>query len=154
MSKKTYLLLFVLLGACNQNNKPAYSFNRVSNEKRQGLHLEYFSDGNIKALLNYHNDSLNGESIYFYPNGVIKGKIQFVNNLENGMAYYFYPTGVIECYREWKNGKKIRYAQDYYDTLGYVKAYMYYNGEGALLWKNTVDIHGKVIKEEGKENRL
>ncbi|MFN8288506.1 MAG: hypothetical protein U0V74_17240 [Chitinophagales bacterium] len=154
MNAKICIILFVLLAACNGNKKTDYIFNKIDNNKKEGLHLYYFQDGNIKAILNYRADSLNGESIYFYPNNRIKAKVHFVNNLENGMAYYFYPSGVIESYRQWENGKKVNYAQDYYDTLGYLKSYMYYNNEGALVWRNTVDVNGKVIHEEGKQNKL
>jgi antitoxin component YwqK of YwqJK toxin-antitoxin module len=151
---KISVLLLVLFSGCNQSDKHSSHFNAIVNNKKEGMHLDYFPSGEVKAILYYQNDSLNGECVFFYNGGKVKSKVPFINNLENGMAYYFYPSGVIESYREWQGGRKIRYAQDYYDTLGYIKAYMYYNSEGALLWKNTVDVNGKIIKEEGKGNKL
>lgn len=149
MNKLIFLIVLISFNACKQNSAHPFPLNKTINGKREGKCVILYGNDSIKSLLNYQNDSLNGESIYFYPNGNIRSKVRFTNDLENGMAYYFYTSGVLECYRQWENGRKIGYAQDYYDTIGYLKAYMYYNNKGELLWRNTVDINGNIVKREG-----
>lgn len=144
-------LLFLTLCFQSCGTKSDYNstpFNRVINGKKEGRFIYYDTDSSINSILNYSQDSLNGECLWYHNNGKIRSKVNYVSNLEDGMAYYFFKSGVIESFREWKSGNKVGYANDYYDTTGELKAAMLYNTKGELVLRKTFSPGGKLINEE------
>lgn len=121
---------------------------KVENGKKTGKHL-LLEKEELVAIVNYKNDTTDGETILFHSNGNIRSKHNFKENTLNGMAYYFYESGVLEGYRKWKEGVKVGYAVDYYDTIGRVESVMLYNDSGHLVYKKSYDKSGSLINTEG-----
>ena len=153
MKKIFYCVIILILNSClNKSNE--VPVNLISNGKKQGLHIQYDSLGRIE-IATYVNDSLNGEYILFHENNKrIMRKEIYEKNKEQGQAYYFYSnsSGQLMSQREWKNGKKVGYSTDFYET-GETKAVLLYNEEGFLVWRKTFDTLGKVINVEEAQGK-
>ena len=67
-----------------------YEFYRKNGEI-DGIHKEFYENGNIKKETNYKNGEMIGKIVSFYENGKIKNE----NNLDNGSNISFYDNGQI-----------------------------------------------------------
>lgn len=147
------LILLIISFGCKPNNvikeNTLPSFNNIIDGRKEGKHLYFDNEGRLYSIIEYKNDSINGECIWYFPNGKIRSKVNYYNGKEDGIAYYFYESGVINCYRKWRNGKKIGYATDYYDVSGETKAGLKYNDNGFLIRRKTFDTLGNLISDEG-----
>lgn len=141
----TAALGYIMLTGCQQEQKSnAYCFYGHFNKQ-----ITRDSLGNISRLEFPPNKDSTGEVLEFYSNGNLSSKGLVASSKLNGPTYVYYPSGFTEGYRFFKNGKKVGYATDYYDSSDDVKAYLFYTDEGLLLWRKTYSREGKVIKIEG-----
>lgn len=124
------------------------SEREIANGKNNGRATEYYENGTTRMISYFKNDSLDGEVLRFYPNGRLELKANFDKGVAQGMAYYFYPSGVIKAFRYWNNGKMKGYVSDYWDTIGEVKAALYYDEQGKLVYKKNFDERGQFIGQE------
>lgn len=130
-------ILFILLTACKRNEKDMVK--------------EYYPNGKLRVIKNYKKSVIHGQAQWFYNTGNLEQVVEFSNGKENGNAYYFYESGAIKSSRNWENGKMVGYANDFYDSSVWViKAVLFYNAKGDLVYKKKYDLNGKVIAEEGR----
>jgi antitoxin component YwqK of YwqJK toxin-antitoxin module len=123
--------------------------SKVLEGKKEGITINYFENGGIKSIRNYVGGLIDGESVWFSENGTVQEKSTFSKGLQEGFAYYFYPSGVIKGYRVWKKNKEVGYVSDYWDGTGEIKALIYFNDSGIVIYKKYFDSLGHLIKEEG-----
>lgn len=110
-----------------------------------GVYLEYFSDGNKKAQMNFRNDSLFGAYTKFYHSGKLmeRGNADIAKG--TGYQESFFENGKRRKYEQWLNGMPVKDVE--YDEMGrlirenslingeYIGTNFFYNSEGKLLSK-------------------
>ena len=121
----------------------------MDNSKKNGVTIFYYDNERVKSLENYINDTINGEVLYFYPNGILQQKSMMNMGVSDGPAFSFYPNGSIKDYRNWINGKKEGYGEDYWGKGGLIKA-VYFSRHDTLTYERLFDSLGVVIKTQGK----
>ncbi len=71
-------------------NLPFDTSQRDFNLKKQGTHITYHKNGNIKSKKNYKNDVKDGLEINYYINGNIENYYTYKNNIRNGPFKLYY----------------------------------------------------------------
>lgn len=143
--KITFIGILFLISGCK--SKSEYPINRTKNDLKEGVHIQLDPLGKLE-IATFNNGELNGEYLRYYEgNKTVYIKAIYRNDKLSGQSYYFYQSGALMYQREWKDGKKIGYAMDFYET-GETQAVMFYNSEGSLIWRNTYDKEGNLIKKE------
>jgi len=116
------LILFccLILSACQQEKQPEETSSRDPNVRiikelypngrlkssteaigklRQGISMEYRSDGTLENEINYDQNRKHGPARSYYSDGnTIKNEILYENGYKQGIAKWFYDSGKI--YRE------------------------------------------------------
>lgn len=129
-------LSVVLLSCSNENND---------------IKKEYYPNGKLKVIKNLKNGITDGQAQWFYATGSLEQIVSFRDGKENGNAYYFYQSGALKNFRNWKGGKMVGYGNDFFDSsVWIIKAVLYYNSLGDLIYRKTYDSLGNVITEEGR----
>lgn len=112
--RPTYSLLILLwIGGCSApsiSNEPSidapsdttYVFQSsgslptlvsVVNDRRNGVFIEYFPDGNIREIANYTNDTLNGWRYIFYGPGLMLSSEYFNAGVREGESHRYATDG-------------------------------------------------------------
>ena len=144
---KYYLIVLCFVGCFIGCTKHKSLVGQYIDNKKEGIHVQHDSIGRIE-IATYKNGLLDGEYVLYHKsnNRIMRKKI-YKANIENGQSYYFYSSGAMQSQREWRDGKKVGYGVDYYET-GETEAVMQYNNDGFLVLRYTYDKKGKRIKEE------
>ncbi len=74
------------------------------NELLDGEQIRYFSNGKVKAKLNYKNGIENGEFLVYYETGKLLLKEFFVMGKRHGKQVRYNEDGTIEKVVEYNNG--------------------------------------------------
>jgi antitoxin component YwqK of YwqJK toxin-antitoxin module len=82
-------------------------------DKRNGLCIYYYPDGQIQNATHYTNDTLDGNSKVYRKNGTLMEDANFTRGFRDGVTRYFKLSGRLEYEQEWKmgyeTGKRVMY---------------------------------------------
>ena len=136
-----------------KDEKSKFVVNNISN---QYYELEYenetileFQLDSLKHLKNIVKDYKNTKQVLtFNSQGLVEAKysIDSLSELIHGRAYEFNSNGFLKSAYTYNNGKRIKVAVLFYDSLDYVKEYLFYNETGDLYKKQLLDVHGNVVE--------
>lgn len=70
--------------------------------------INYYSNDNLKSIMEVKNDQSHGKFLEYYENGNLKIKADFVNDKVHGKVLKYDSVGNIISEEEYKNGKLIR----------------------------------------------
>lgn len=70
--------------------------------------ISYYSNDNLKSIMEVKNDQSHGKFLEYYENGNLKIKADFVNDKVHGKVLKYDSVGNIISEEEYKNGKLIR----------------------------------------------
>lgn len=121
------------------NGKPSRKFKRV-NGKIEGLMVDYYPDGQIKAERYFVNDLQVGKTTLYYPDGKIKEVQYFENGLKNGGDTVFYPSGQVEFCVTLKDDKKNGYLRKWSHTNELIY-------EAKFVMDTLVEVKGVPVKK-------
>ena len=81
----------------------------IKNGKKEGLWIEYHTNGYLKSKGKFENGNKEGLRIKYYSNGQLKSKGDFINSNKEGSWEWYNLDGTIDGkkYGIWKNNKKI-----------------------------------------------
>ena len=116
-----------------------------STVQHEGVHREYYDNGNIKSELGYKNNQLDGRCRLYYKNGNLKRQVHYERGVVEGKAFEFYENGQYKIEGNYKNGIVDHVNKVYYDN-GNLYSFMVYN-KGQLIEHITLDINGRTIVE-------
>lgn len=102
--------------------KKIISEEEFSKNKKNGISINYYSNGKILEKISYINNERNGEYCLYSPEGVLLEKLYYKNDMLHGSAFYY-------------NGKEQLIAEGFYKE-----------NKKDGLWKYYED--GKLIIEE------
>jgi antitoxin component YwqK of YwqJK toxin-antitoxin module len=72
---------------------------------KDGLVVEYLSNGEVESKQNYKNGKLDGKSVYWHENGQKREEGSYKNGLADGTTTSWFEDGQIEFTLNYKNGK-------------------------------------------------
>ena len=124
MKKIAFLILFVALFACKQNNvtiQKEYYENRalkaeaeVSDGKMNGFYKEYFPSGELKIIASFKDDKQHGKTKVFFENGNIEREVYFTNGVQQDTAKFYYENGKLKEVSIIKDGEKNGAYKEFY----------------------------------------
>lgn len=144
--KVKYILIFysILFFGCKERN----IILKQANNEYTKIEVDKFNQ--IKAIINYKNNILNGQIIYFNK-GRLERIVQVDNNKLNGPGIYFYPSGFIDIYCTYKNDYLQNEAYDFRDSIIMkFKKFVFYH-DGRIHYQETIDEQGNITKSEGND---
>ncbi len=132
-----------------------------NNGAKDGIWIEFFSDGTKHFIKNFENNKLNGLVEEYSFNGKLYSRGTFIDGTMEGQTYIFRPDSSIQAITYFKNGKQI--ANDFYGENDQMfGAYPGYNFEyyiykylkklaipstpGNVMIVFTIDENGNLIK--------
>jgi antitoxin component YwqK of YwqJK toxin-antitoxin module len=139
MVQVTNLLAICLIISCNTSDDLASHSQEIS----------YYPSGKVQAIKPLNDSLFDGECTWFYPNGNLKQKITYLGGKKNGYAFYFYESGALANMKLFKNNISVGYSEDFYDhSIGISKSIAIFNDSGRMIYRQTFDSTGKLLKEE------
>jgi len=113
-------------------------------EGKGGVKIYEYKNGNIKALVPYVNNKVNGTVYEFWENKAIKAKISIKDGLNDGIEQKFYKMEELIYEAYWKNG-----VRESFKTF-------YINGNlmQEVYFKNSKAIKGFNYTEEGVKSEM
>lgn len=121
---------------------------QMSGNEKNGQVIHFYENGVIEQLENYVHDTINGETFSFYSSGFLEHTSILKMGLPNGVSYGYYNNGKMKEYRQWVDGLKQGYGEDYWEKDGSIKA-IYYARNDTVIYRRLFDTLGYVIKMEG-----
>lgn len=112
---KIFFLLIVcalLLLRCGNNNATQEVIEKypdgeiklkyvLKNGKIEGVRNEYYKNGNLKSVENWHDSLLSGVSKYYYPNGEIEEERAYTKGRPSGCWYSYYRNKRLKSFHEY-----------------------------------------------------
>ena len=100
----------IILFLKNQKNRLLNSrlvFQRKMTTKKikNGLVVEYFSNGEVESKENYKNGKLDGKSVYWHENGILSEVANYKNLVLHGHRTLYNNKGQITLFNNYENGK-------------------------------------------------
>jgi len=105
-------------GTCYQPEQKVEEGNYIDN-KKNGLWIEYYCNGNLKSKIQYVNGKPDGYCILYYENGKIQEEGQWSSKLNRWVGKYksYYNNGQIQHEFNYnQNGKREGPAKYYYEN--------------------------------------
>jgi antitoxin component YwqK of YwqJK toxin-antitoxin module len=137
MPIRILLFALILLEACQS-------------QLHQDIKLSYFPGGNIRSIRQTKNGVYDGESIWYHPNGRIREKTILKGGRPDGAQYVFYQSGAMEGFCHWHRGTRVGQSTLYHDdTLGIVKAFLFYDSTGKMVFRKNFDRYGNELSVYG-----
>ncbi|HYG39517.1 MAG TPA: hypothetical protein VD908_12895 [Cytophagales bacterium] len=128
------------------SNRKKVAEGKLIKDEKNGQWKFYDELGNLSAIENYKEGSLEGKSQNFYKNGTLKYENNFVKDVKEGPYTYFYPNGKIQEEGWYKNGLKEGYWNTYYID-GTLQSRLYYFRDQYNGYQQYYDTSGKLFKE-------
>lgn len=113
-------------------------------EGKGGVTIRKYPSGNIKVLVPYVNNKINGVVYEFWDNKALKSIINMKNGTNNGKAQHFYKMGELIFEAIWKSG--VRVSSKSFDIYG--------NITEEVNYKNGKVISGYKYNTDGSKNKL
>lgn len=131
---KIRLFTLLLLSSCTnsevinryENGQVKLECSLNNNGLRDGRCTHYFSNGNVKSINQFENDTLNGVSKYFHENGLLSWSVHYDYGLKNGNVKYYDSLGNIYQSLFFKENKPHGKNYTYYPN-GEIKDELIYN---------------------------
>lgn len=125
--------------------KKVRSFNLI-NGKLSGIYQEFFSDGQVKLLVEMDSGKRNGEFKSFYENGNLKEFMIYENGLINGNRVSFWLNGLKKEENNFMSGA-MRGENIFYYSNGVVRRKIFFDSNGNRVgdWLE-FDRNGKLIQ--------
>ena len=111
----------------NKGNK-IRSFNLIDG-KLSGIYEEFFSDGQIKLLIEMDSGNREGEFKSYYENGNLKESMIFENGLVNGKRISYWVNGLKKEENNFVSGA-MRGENIFYYSNGIVRRRIFFDYEG------------------------
>ena len=92
----------------NADNTISYHYKWTDkDDKREGIAIGYYENGNLKDKGYYKNDKLDGVVLKYRKNGTLTSKMNFKKDLPDGVAETFDIDGVLEYEYTYSNSQLI-----------------------------------------------
>lgn len=102
--------------------------------QKQGLWVNYYSNGYAESIIHYNNDKIDDLYYSFYDKGGIKSVIKFNQGVKNGDYKSFHPNGKLKHYFKLNQGKREYFAK--YDEQGNIFYEEIYEGTKHVLTRH------------------
>ena len=81
--------------------------NRVGKDgKKEGVHLSYYENGQLKWEGNYKDDKQDGEWLHYYESGQLFAKENYKDGKREGEQLVYHSDGYLEISMNYKDGKR------------------------------------------------
>ena len=130
--------------------------NRVGKDgKKEGEHLSYYENGQLKWEGNYKDGKLDGEWLHYYENGEVKEKSNYKDGTREGEESWYYENGQLKGKSNYKDGKEDGESSEYREDGQLKETVIYknnkleryvdyhYHENGQLKWKRNHKVFGK-----------
>lgn len=100
------ILILIFFTCCNSiDMKLSHRNNRVNkNNEKQGVWLEYYSNGKLKKCESYISGKLRGASVSYFENGKIERKANYKNGELNGIIRVYNDQGFMMSKSKYSKG--------------------------------------------------
>jgi antitoxin component YwqK of YwqJK toxin-antitoxin module len=112
--------------------------------KIDGVMIDYYPDGKVRAERMFRNDLQHGRSVWYYPEGQIKEVQNFADGRKEGGDTVWYADGRLQFVMSFQQGKKHGLLQKW-DSSGQLIFHARYRGD------TLVEVKGKPIRPEHRE---
>ena len=83
-----------------------YYKGEVINGKKEGLHRDWHSNGQLEEEVSYVDGKSQGLSRNWYSNGQLRGEGSYINDISQGLYRNWHSNGQLEAEGSYVNGKK------------------------------------------------
>lgn len=98
---------FVFGGKCEDTGKKLIKVVNFKDGKKEGIEINYASDGNLISEENYKNGIKDGIQKWYYPNGKLNSESNYKDGKKNGITRVYQTNGQLAREELYKDGELI-----------------------------------------------
>ena len=108
-----------------------------------GVHREYYPNGQVELVADYLGGQLNGKRTTYYPNGGLMTVDHFKADMQEGPTEWYHDNGLIHKKAQFRNGHEVDSSFTYRKDGGLISK-KFYDASGVLISSVTYYENGRV----------